>query len=75
MPVRYFKNGSWVFDPETIRAMATAFEETCLDLHVLAGDRRGRETVATRIINLAGNGGIDAAALHKRVVTEAHYRT
>lgn len=51
------------------------FEHTCADLHVLAGDQRGRETIATRIINLAGNGGIDATALHKRVVTEAHFRT
>lgn len=75
MPIRAYLDGSWVFDPQEIRAMSAAFEQACTDLHVLAGDQRGREIIATRIIHLAGNGRIDAAILHKRVITEAHTRT
>ena len=59
------------FEPEAIQAMSTAFELACADLQVFAGDQRGREIIATRIIELARNGTIDAAALHKRVVAEA----
>lgn len=75
MLVRRYPNVTWVFDPDAIGAMSTAFDLTCADLHVLAGDQRGREIIATRIIDLAGNGGVDAAALHKRVVTEARIWT
>jgi len=64
MPIRSYLKNSWVFDPETIRAMATAFEQACADLHVLAGDQRGREIIATRIIDLARNGAINSALLH-----------
>ena len=36
-----------------------------------AGDQGGREIIATRIIDRARNGVVDAAALHMRVMAEA----
>jgi hypothetical protein len=51
--------------------MSKAFEEACAALHVFAGDQRGREVIATRIIDLARNGVIDAAALRDRVMLES----
>ena len=65
----HLKDGC-AFDPEAIQAMSTAFELSCADLHVFAEDQRGREIVATRIIDLARSGVIDPAALHRRVVAE-----
>ena len=41
------------FDPEAILTMSIAFELACADLRVFEGDERGREIIATRIINLA----------------------
>ena len=59
------------FEPDAIAAMSTAFELACADLSVFAGDHRGRQIIARRIIDLASKGVIDAAALHQRVVAEA----
>lgn len=58
------------FEPEAITAMSKAFEHACTALNVPAHDNAGRETVATRIIDLARNGVIDPAALSTRVVAE-----
>jgi hypothetical protein len=41
--------------------MSKAFEEACIALRVFAGER-GREIVATRIIDLARNGLVDPTA-------------
>lgn len=57
-------------EPEEIQAMSRAIEEACADLHVFAGDERGRAAIATRVVDLARNGVIDAAALGDRVVAE-----
>ena len=43
--------------------MSQAFKEACIPLHVFDGDIRGRLIVATRIIDLASDGIIDAKAL------------
>ena len=59
------------FEPEAMAAMSRAFDEACIALHVFAGDQRGREAVATRIIDLAGRGVVDANALRDRVLAEA----
>ena len=59
------------FEPDAIDAMSTAFEWACADLHVFAGDIRGRQIIARRIIDLARQGTIDAAALHTRVLAQA----
>jgi hypothetical protein len=48
--------------------MSKAFEEA---LRVFAGDKRGREIIAARIIDLARNGLIDPTALRDRVIAEA----
>lgn len=71
MPIRQHLPDCCAFDPEAIHALSTAFELTCADLHVFAGDQRGREIVAARIIDLARIGVTDAWALHMRVVAEA----
>ena len=71
MPIREHISERSTFEPDAITAMSTAFELSCADLHVLAGDQHGREIVATRIIDLARAGVVDAATLHKRVVAEA----
>ena len=52
--------------------MSKAVEETCLALQVYVGDDKGREIIATRIIDLARNGLIDPTALRDRVIAEAH---
>jgi hypothetical protein len=57
--------------PVAIEAMSKAFEEACNALHVFAGDEKGREIIASRIIDLARGGLVDAAALRDRVVAEA----
>ena len=71
MPIRAHLSETSAFEPEAIQAMSTAFELACADLHISAGDARGREIIATRIIDLARRGVVDAAALHRRVVAEA----
>lgn len=59
------------FEPEAVIAMSTAFEEACSALQVFAGDENGRRIIATRIIDLARSGTIDADALRERVIREA----
>jgi len=51
--------------------MGQAFDETCAASHIFAGDQRGREVIATRIIDLARNGVLDAQRLRDRVLREA----
>ena len=71
MPIRAHLSDTCAFEPEAIQAMSMAFDLSCADLQVFAADQSGREIIATRIIDLARNGVIDAAALHMRVVAEA----
>jgi hypothetical protein len=47
--------------PLAIEAMSKAFEESCIALQIYTGDEKGREIIATRIIDLA-RGGFDRAA-------------
>ena len=58
------------FDPEAILTMSIAFELACADLRVFEGDERGREIIATRIINLARQGIMCPAALHHSVLAD-----
>ena len=60
-----------VFDPEALRVMLQALHDTCNALHIFAGDEHGRQVIATRIIDLASMGVIDADALRDRVLMEA----
>jgi hypothetical protein len=64
MPIRKHLTDKTVFGPAAIEAMSKAFEEACNALRVFAGDEKGREIVATRIIDLA-------RAIRNRVVAEA----
>jgi hypothetical protein len=63
MPIRKHLTDKTAFGPVTIEAMSKAFEEACIALQVFAGDEKGREIIATRIIDLARGGVVDAAAL------------
>ena len=71
MPITRHLSRTSVFEPEGIAAMATAFELACADLAIFANDRRGREIIALRIIDLAREGTLDAEMLHTRVVAQA----
>lgn len=59
------------FEPEAVHALGQAFDETCATLRLASSDHDGRETVAIRIIELASEGLVDAAALRDRVLQEA----
>jgi hypothetical protein len=69
MPIRQYLEDRTVFEPEAIDAMSKALEEACDALHI-DGHIPDRETVATRIIDLARSGTIDAKTLSERVVAE-----
>ena len=71
MPIRKHLTDKTAFGPAAIEAMSKAFEEACIALQVFAGDEKGREIIATRIIDLARNGLIDPTALRDRVIAEA----
>jgi hypothetical protein len=59
------------FDPDAIAILHRAYTETCIVLHVFAGDRDGQEAIASRVIDLAKRGVIDARVLRERIVLEA----
>jgi hypothetical protein len=71
VPIRKHLTDKTAFGPVAIEAMSKAFEEACIALQVYAGDEKGREIIATRIIDLARGGLIDATALRDRVIAEA----
>jgi hypothetical protein len=71
MPIRKHLTDQSAFGPAAIEAMSKAFEEICNTLQVFAGDEKGREIIATRIIDLARGGVVDARALRDRVLAEA----
>jgi hypothetical protein len=53
MSIRKHLTDKTAFGPTAIEAISKAFEETCIALQVYAGDEKGREIIATRIIDLA----------------------
>ena len=70
MPIHQHLTDKTAFGPAAIEAMSKAFEEACTALQVYAGDEKGREIIATRIIDLARGGLIDPTALRDRVIAE-----
>jgi hypothetical protein len=60
------------FDPAAIEAMAKAFDEACAALQIFDGDEANRRVIATRVVDLARNGVIEADALRDRILAEAH---
>ena len=70
MPIRLYLDDHSAFAPHEIDAMSRALEDACKALQI-DGHARDRETIAARIIDLARNGVVDAAALSERVIGEA----
>jgi hypothetical protein len=70
MPIRRYLGDHAAFEAEAIAAMSKALEDACKALHI-NGQLHDREVIATRIIDLARNGVIDATALSERVVAES----
>jgi hypothetical protein len=66
----YVKDPS-VFGPEATHAMSVAFDDVCRALDVPHAANSARETIATRIIELARRGERNADRLRDRVMTEA----
>ena len=58
-----FLKSSTVFEPETTQAMAEAFEEVCRALRLTETATLERETVASKIIDLARRGERNSARL------------
>lgn len=70
MPIRTYLGDHAAFEPEAIDAMSQALEKVCKALHI-NGQIQDREVVATRIIDLARSGVVDAKELSERVIAEA----
>jgi hypothetical protein len=58
-----------VFTPEAIAAMSDALQSVCVALHIHKPEERN--VIATRIIDLAQTGNVDAKALRDRILLEA----
>jgi hypothetical protein len=70
MNFTYF-NQAAALEPEAIAAMSKALEQACSMLRIRDSDARGREIVATPIVDLARAGIVGADALRDRVLLEA----
>ena len=69
MPIRRYLEDPSAFGPEAIEAMSKALEQACQALQI-DGQIKEREIIATRIIDLARNGVVDARVLSERVIKE-----
>jgi hypothetical protein len=68
MPLRPFLNGA-VFEPEAIRNMSVAFESVCAELGLSDKDDPATRLVASKIIEFAQSGVLDAARLRSMTRT------
>ena len=64
----YLKEGA--FGPETVSAMGTAFEDVCQKLEGAGRSDLSRETIATKIIELARAGEADPVVLREMALME-----
>jgi len=71
MPITSYLEDRGAFEPEAITAMSQAFEQACTALGITPSQPRERAVIATRIIDLARTGMVDAKALRNRVLLEA----
>jgi hypothetical protein len=62
MPIHPFLNGA-AFEPEAIRNMSVAFESVCAELGLSDKDDPATRLVASKIIEFAQSGVLDAARL------------
>lgn len=69
MAISPFLNDDGAFDSDALQAMSIALEEVCRTLKA-DDDRRTREAVAVRIIELARRGERDPGRLRDRVLQE-----
>jgi hypothetical protein len=69
MPLHHSINNS-CFDPDAIKCLAAAYEDTCTELHVAVGNRSLKEIVARKIIAHALRGDCDPILLRDVVVAE-----
>jgi hypothetical protein len=69
MPIRQYLDDYAAFEPEAITALSAALEQTCYALRI-NGQISERQVIATRIIDLARHGVLDAKALSDRVIAE-----
>jgi hypothetical protein len=69
MPIRPFLKDA-VFDPNVISVMETAFEDICKALEVLGRTDVTKESVATKIIQIARGGEIHPVVLGQKVLSE-----
>lgn len=60
-----------VFEPETTQAMAAAFDEVCRALKLSDSATNERETIASKIVDLARRGERNSLQLIERVLREA----
>jgi hypothetical protein len=59
------------FEPEHVTAMADALYDVCEALKIPEERAYERDVIAERIIDLAGEGILDAATLRDRILAEA----
>jgi hypothetical protein len=69
-----FLNNGGIFDPKDITAMSMALDDVCKELEISAGAAAARETIATRIIELARRGERSPTRLRDRVLDEFRVR-
>ena len=69
MPIRPFLNGA-AFEPEAIRNMSVVFESVCAELGLSDKDDPATRLVASKIIELAQSGLLDAARLRSMTSKE-----
>jgi hypothetical protein len=69
MPIKVYLKDFSAFAPEAIEAMSKALEQVCEALQI-DGQIKEREIIATRIIDLARTGIVDAKSLSQRVIAE-----
>jgi hypothetical protein len=71
MPQHLVVNNSYsFFDPDGIKCLAAAYEDTCAELHVADETRSLKEIVAKKIIAHAQSGERDPILLRDAVVAE-----
>jgi hypothetical protein len=69
VPIKpYLKEGA--FGPDIISAMAVAFEDVCKALAEAGRSDLTKETIATKIIDLARGGETDAVVLREMALSE-----
>jgi hypothetical protein len=69
VPIKpYIKEGA--FGPEAVAAMATAFDDVCKSVDASGRSDLAKETIATKIIELARSGELDPVALRELALSE-----